>query len=164
MPYFAGVGVLSAISTGNEDIGIGISMTCREVWERSFILLSLPHNPTNPLPSGCFRNVVLVRADVARLPFSSGSLGGVHAGAALHCWPSPSLAVSALPPSLYLGTDYEAYERVAQMPFYHFALHRGGIAMHDKGSSLEIASRCRDRFYLFFTKNETCAANKIPKE
>lgn len=30
----------------------------------------------------------LVRCDVARLPFSTGSLNGVHAGAALHCWPA----------------------------------------------------------------------------
>jgi SAM-dependent methyltransferase len=30
----------------------------------------------------------LVRCDVARLPFATGSLDGVHAGAALHCWPA----------------------------------------------------------------------------
>ncbi|XP_058067453.1 uncharacterized methyltransferase At2g41040, chloroplastic [Magnolia sinica] len=39
-------------------------------------------------------NIALVRADVSRLPFSSGSVDAVHAGAALHCWPSPSNAVS----------------------------------------------------------------------
>ncbi|GFQ05201.1 uncharacterized methyltransferase at2g41040 chloroplastic [Phtheirospermum japonicum] len=38
----------------------------------------------------------LVRADVSRLPFSSGSIDAVHAGAALHCWPSPSNAVKGL--------------------------------------------------------------------
>nr|KJB53959.1 hypothetical protein B456_009G013400 [Gossypium raimondii] len=37
-------------------------------------------------------NIALVRADVSRLPFSSGSIDAVHAGAALHCWPSPSNA------------------------------------------------------------------------
>ncbi|CAL9028156.1 unnamed protein product [Prunus brigantina] len=37
-------------------------------------------------------NLALVRADVSRLPFPSGSVGAVHAGAALHCWPSPSNA------------------------------------------------------------------------
>ncbi|KAK6151671.1 hypothetical protein DH2020_014306 [Rehmannia glutinosa] len=37
-------------------------------------------------------NLALVRADVSRLPFSSGSIDAVHAGAALHCWPSPSNA------------------------------------------------------------------------
>lgn len=30
----------------------------------------------------------LVRCDVARLPFATGALDGVHAGAALHCWPA----------------------------------------------------------------------------
>ena len=42
------------------------------------------------------RNLALVRADVSRLPFSTGSVDAVHAGAALHCWPSPSNAVSAI--------------------------------------------------------------------
>ncbi|PIA52221.1 hypothetical protein AQUCO_01000237v1 [Aquilegia coerulea] len=37
-------------------------------------------------------NVILVRADIARLPFVSSSVDAVHAGAALHCWPSPSSA------------------------------------------------------------------------
>ncbi|KAL0315468.1 UNVERIFIED_CONTAM: putative methyltransferase, chloroplastic, partial [Sesamum radiatum] len=37
-------------------------------------------------------NLALVRADVSRLPFPSGSVDAVHAGAALHCWPSPSNA------------------------------------------------------------------------
>ncbi|XVF36729.1 hypothetical protein REPUB_Repub19eG0083100 [Reevesia pubescens] len=38
--------------------------------------------------------VTLVRADISRLPFKSSSVDAVHAGAALHCWPSPSTAVS----------------------------------------------------------------------
>jgi ubiquinone/menaquinone biosynthesis C-methylase UbiE len=29
----------------------------------------------------------LIRCDVSRLPFASGSLDAVHAGAAMHCWP-----------------------------------------------------------------------------
>lgn len=37
-----------------------------------------------------------MRADISRLPFSSGSVDAVHAGAALHCWPSPSNAVRIL--------------------------------------------------------------------
>ncbi|XWS27110.1 hypothetical protein CRYUN_Cryun26dG0088300 [Craigia yunnanensis] len=41
-------------------------------------------------------NIALVRADVSRLPFSSGSIDAVHAGAALHCWPSPSNAVAEI--------------------------------------------------------------------
>jgi len=38
--------------------------------------------------------LTLVRADIARLPFASGSLGGVHASAAIHCWPAPENAVA----------------------------------------------------------------------
>ncbi|KAK1302614.1 putative methyltransferase [Acorus calamus] len=41
-------------------------------------------------------NLILVRADVSRLPFRSGSIDAVHAGAALHCWPSPSAAVAEI--------------------------------------------------------------------
>lgn len=44
---------------------------------------------------GICSNLALVRADVSRLPFASGSIDAVHAGAALHCWPSPSNAVSS---------------------------------------------------------------------
>ncbi|MFS7894392.1 putative demethylmenaquinone methyltransferase [Helianthus anomalus] len=38
-------------------------------------------------------NLALVRADVSRLPFPSGS---IHAGAALHCWPTPSNAIAEI--------------------------------------------------------------------
>ncbi|KAK1392324.1 putative S-adenosyl-L-methionine-dependent methyltransferases superfamily protein-like [Heracleum sosnowskyi] len=41
-------------------------------------------------------NLALVRADVSRLPFPSGSIDAVHAGAALHCWPSPSNAIAEI--------------------------------------------------------------------
>ncbi|PHU11263.1 hypothetical protein BC332_18193 [Capsicum chinense] len=41
-------------------------------------------------------NLALVRADVSRLPFFSGSVDAVHAGAALHCWPSPSNAFAEI--------------------------------------------------------------------
>ncbi|KAK4257473.1 hypothetical protein QN277_007056 [Acacia crassicarpa] len=41
-------------------------------------------------------NLALVRADVSRLPFSSGSVDAVHAGAALHCWPSPTNAIAEI--------------------------------------------------------------------
>ncbi|KAL1120037.1 hypothetical protein V6Z11_D01G143300 [Gossypium hirsutum] len=36
--------------------------------------------------------MTLVRADISRLPFKSSSVDALHAGAALHCWPSPSTA------------------------------------------------------------------------
>ncbi|KAG2607514.1 hypothetical protein PVAP13_4NG251011 [Panicum virgatum] len=38
-------------------------------------------------------NLALVRADISRLPFASCSVDAIHAGAAIHCWPSPSNAL-----------------------------------------------------------------------
>jgi len=35
-----------------------------------------------------------LRLDAARLPFANNSLAAVHAGAAIHCWPAPALAVA----------------------------------------------------------------------
>lgn len=46
--------------------------------------------------SGLPTEVTFVRADVGRLPFPTGSIDAVHAGAALHCWPSPSAAVAEI--------------------------------------------------------------------
>ncbi|KAJ1436981.1 S-adenosyl-L-methionine-dependent methyltransferase [Sesbania bispinosa] len=66
--------------------------------------------------SGLFsrNNIALVRADVSRLPFSSGSVDAVHAGAALHCWPSPSNAVAEITRILrsggiFVGTTFLRY-------------------------------------------------------
>lgn len=49
------------------------------------------------------RDIALVRADVARLPFGTGTIDAVHAGAALHCWPSPAAGVRA---TLHYGDHY----------------------------------------------------------
>lgn len=59
-------------------------------------------------------NLALVRADVSRLPFSSGSVDAVHAGAALHCWPSPTNAVAEITRILrsggiFVGTSFLRY-------------------------------------------------------
>ncbi|CAM0943791.1 unnamed protein product [Alopecurus aequalis] len=40
--------------------------------------------------------LALVRADISRLPLVSGSIDAVHAGAAIHCWPSPACAVAEI--------------------------------------------------------------------
>ncbi|CAM6040205.1 unnamed protein product [Sphagnum compactum] len=42
------------------------------------------------------KKVVLIRADVARLPFATSSLAAVHAGAAIHCWPQPTMSVAEI--------------------------------------------------------------------
>ncbi|CAA0840777.1 Uncharacterized methyltransferase -chloroplastic, partial [Striga hermonthica] len=56
-------------------------------------------------------NLTLVRADISRLPFVSGSVDAVHAGAALHCWPSPLAAVAEIsrvlkPGGLFVATTF----------------------------------------------------------
>eukprot|EP00899_Mesostigma_viride_P017395 jgi/Mesvir1/25657/Mv01874-RA.1 len=55
--------------------------------------------------------VALVRADAQRLPFANGSLDAVHAGAALHCWPSPMAAVAEIsrvlrPGGIFVATTF----------------------------------------------------------
>lgn len=37
---------------------------------------------------------MLLRADVGRQPFVAGSVAGIHAGAAIHCWPDPEKALA----------------------------------------------------------------------
>ncbi|KAB5514572.1 hypothetical protein DKX38_028478 [Salix brachista] len=59
-------------------------------------------------------NLGLVRADVSRLPFASGSVDAVHAGAAMHCWPSPSNAVAEIcrvlrSGGVFVGTTFLRY-------------------------------------------------------
>ena len=39
---------------------------------------------------------ILVRADVARLPFATGSLAAINASAAIHCWPNPQAALAEI--------------------------------------------------------------------
>ncbi|CAM6036781.1 unnamed protein product [Sphagnum compactum] len=56
-------------------------------------------------------NIALVRADVARLPFATGSVDAVHAGAAIHCWPSPAAGVSEIsrilkPGGVFVATTF----------------------------------------------------------
>ncbi|PKA60498.1 putative methyltransferase [Apostasia shenzhenica] len=56
-------------------------------------------------------SLILVRADISRLPFASSSIDAVHAGAALHCWPSPSTAVAEIcrvmrPGGVFVATTY----------------------------------------------------------
>ncbi|XP_020579554.1 uncharacterized methyltransferase At1g78140, chloroplastic [Phalaenopsis equestris] len=56
-------------------------------------------------------NLSLVRADISRLPFVSNSIDSLHAGAALHCWPSPSTAVAEIsrilrPGGIFVATTF----------------------------------------------------------
>ena len=52
-----------------------------------------------------------LRLDAARLPFPAGGLAGVHAGAALHCWPAPGAAVAEVsrvlrPGGVFVGSTF----------------------------------------------------------
>ncbi len=40
--------------------------------------------------------ITFLRADVARLPFATGSVSAIHAGAAIHCWPNPEAAMAEI--------------------------------------------------------------------
>lgn len=40
--------------------------------------------------------IVAVRADIGRLPFATGSVDVIHAGAAIHCWPNPQAAFAEI--------------------------------------------------------------------
>lgn len=53
----------------------------------------------------------LVRLDVARLPFATGQLDAIHAGAAIHCWPDPQAAMAEIsrvlaPGGVFVGTTF----------------------------------------------------------
>jgi uncharacterized surface protein with fasciclin (FAS1) repeats len=53
----------------------------------------------------------LVRCDSSRLPFATGSLDAVHAGAAMHCWPRLSEALAEIyrvlkPGGLYFASTF----------------------------------------------------------
>lgn len=57
--------------------------------------------------------LALVRADISRLPFVSGSIDALHAGAAIHCWPSPACAVAEIsrvlrPGGIFVGSTFIA--------------------------------------------------------
>ena len=50
----------------------------------------------------------LVRCDAAKLPFVSGSLDAVHAGAAMHCWPRVSQVLGEVHRALRPGGAFFA--------------------------------------------------------
>lgn len=55
-----------------------------------------------------YRKYLLLRADVGRLPFRTGSLKAIHAGAALHCWPDPYAALAEISRCLAPGGIFVA--------------------------------------------------------
>ncbi|XP_050213303.1 uncharacterized methyltransferase At1g78140, chloroplastic [Mercurialis annua] len=61
--------------------------------------------------------LILVRADISRLPFLSGSVDAVHAGAAIHCWPSPPGATAEISRVLKPGGVLVASTFILDGPF-----------------------------------------------
>uniref|UniRef100_A0A0E0LV07 Methyltransferase type 11 domain-containing protein n=1 Tax=Oryza punctata TaxID=4537 RepID=A0A0E0LV07_ORYPU len=61
------------------------------------------------------KTLALVRADISRLPFVSGSIDAVHAAAAIHCWPSPACAVAEISRVLRPGGVFVASTFVADI-------------------------------------------------
>ncbi|GMH45821.1 hypothetical protein BSKO_13784 [Bryopsis sp. KO-2023] len=58
--------------------------------------------------------IVGVRADVARMPFASGSVAGVHAAAAIHCWGNPTAAMAEIsrilkPGGVFVASTFMTY-------------------------------------------------------
>jgi len=51
---------------------------------------------------------VLLRADVARMPFQSSSVAALHAGAAIHCWPNPQASLAEISRVLQPGGVFVA--------------------------------------------------------
>ncbi|CAH1446216.1 unnamed protein product [Lactuca virosa] len=67
-------------------------------------------------------NLILVRADIARLPFASSSIDAVHAGAALHCWPSLTAGIAEInrilrPGGVFVATTYIVDGPYSFIPF-----------------------------------------------
>ncbi|GAB2260445.1 hypothetical protein Droror1_Dr00011300 [Drosera rotundifolia] len=97
-------------------------------------------------------NLILVRADIARLPFVSGSVDAVHAGAALHCWPSPSIAVAEIsrvlrPGGVFVATTTIADGPVTYLPFVptfreYLAQFSGGRIFLSEGELEDLCSTC----------------------
>lgn len=61
--------------------------------------------------------LILVRADISRLPFPSRSFDAVHAGAAIHCWPSPPAAVAEISRVLRPGGVFVGSTFILDWPF-----------------------------------------------
>ncbi|XP_047311387.1 uncharacterized methyltransferase At2g41040, chloroplastic [Impatiens glandulifera] len=97
-------------------------------------------------------NLALVRADVSRLPFSSSSIDAVHAGAALHCWPSPSNAIAEINRVLrsggvFVGTTFLR----ANSGILRAFLQRSVTSSYNYFTEEEIADLCRTCGLINFT-------------
>ncbi|KAL0368821.1 UNVERIFIED_CONTAM: putative methyltransferase, chloroplastic [Sesamum calycinum] len=109
------------------------------------------------------RNLILVRADISRLPFASSTVDAVHAGAALHCWPSPSAGVAEISRVLKPGGMFVASTYIADGLFSYIPLRgalRENIAQfsgsHVFLSETELEDLCKSCGLINFT----CTRNR----
>lgn len=84
----------------------------------------------------------LVRADAARLPFQSGSLDAIHAGAALHCWPRLEEGLREVyrvlkPGGRFYASTFEVNPRLRSDTFKFFQLEelKGLLAQSGFGAA-----------------------------
>ncbi|XP_019059468.1 PREDICTED: uncharacterized methyltransferase At1g78140, chloroplastic-like [Tarenaya hassleriana] len=104
--------------------------------------------------------IVLVRADISRLPFLSGSVDAVHAGAALQCWPSPTSAVAEIscvlrPGGVFVATTF-IYEPLSFIPFSRNICQEATryLGSHFFLSERELEDICRACGLVGFNKRE----------
>lgn len=95
-------------------------------------------------------NLILVRADISRLPFVSNSVDAVHAGAALHCWPSPSSAVAEIsrilrPGGIFVATTFILDLFLPVVPIFRAAreIYIRATSNHIYLSERELEELCR---------------------
>ncbi|KAE9587150.1 putative demethylmenaquinone methyltransferase [Lupinus albus] len=91
-------------------------------------------------------NFTLVRADISKLPFVSNSIDAVHAGAAIHCWPSPSAAIAEItrvlrPGGVFVATTFVLDGPLSYVPFLNqITKNTGGFSFL---SERELEDFCR---------------------
>lgn len=72
----------------------------------------------------------LIQADAARLPFQTSSIQGIHAGAAIHCWPDPLNSMAEMsrilcPGGVFVGTTFLSFIAPAGELFGNDDMFRG---------------------------------------
>jgi len=134
-------------------------------------------------------DLVFVRADIGRVPLPEGSVGGVHAGAAIHCWPEPRSAVAEIarvlePGATFCGTTFltpripfadDAAQQAIDAALREFQSFQAGRAGGPRGfrqwNKLDLAELCaecglvdfqcdvRDPAFIFYSAKKPAAYN-----
>ena len=156
-------GVVLDASCGPGIIGrrLAASGRYRETWgldlSRPMLAVCRAHCRSEGLDS-----LPLVRGDIGNLPFADGSLDGLHAGAALHLWPSPPVALGEVrrvlrPGGVFVATTFvratlpalrlahRTFERTTRVRFFE----RGELdAMAEAAGLVDVRATYRGAFIL----------------